>query len=141
MTIVSDVMTREVKSIGPGESVRKAAEIMEGLNVGALVICEGQKLVGFLTDRDIVVRAVSRGREPSCQVSEIASVPVHWCFDDDQLADVQLKMREFQIRRLPVVDRKQRLVGMLSLADIAALGRDISKTVRAISQSIERDPN
>ncbi|MDB5832785.1 MAG: hypothetical protein JWR14_2615 [Caballeronia sp.] len=101
MTMVSEVMTRDAETIAPDTTLREAADLMDRLNVGDLPICDGQKRVGMVTDRDIVVRAVSVGNDPSCRVSKASSAPVQWCYEDDDVADVEKKMVDSQIRRLP----------------------------------------
>ncbi|MEM5436017.1 CBS domain-containing protein [Paraburkholderia diazotrophica] len=134
MTTVSEVMTREAETVTPSSTIREVAQLMERLDVGALPVCDGSKLKGMVTDRDIVVRAVSSGREPSAAVSEILSEPVTWCFEDDDVSVAQQKMEEAQIRRLPVVDSDKRLVGVLSLGDLAANSdANVGKTVSAVS--------
>jgi CBS domain-containing protein len=123
MTAVSDVMTRGVRSLTPDVSMMKAAQAMDELNVGAMPVCDGERLVGMVTDRDIVVRGVAQG-SPADQtpVSAVMSSEARWCFEDDAVQDASGKMRQMQIRRMPVVDKERRLVGIVSLGDLATKG-------------------
>jgi CBS domain-containing protein len=140
MTKVAEVMTRNPETISPSEPVRKAAEMMDRLNVGALPVCDGNRLTGMVTDRDIVVRAVAAGMESSCAVQDVLSAPVQWCCEDDDVSEVQAKMADTQIRRLPVVDSEKRLVGILSLGDLAtSADGGISSTLGAVSAPSQPD--
>lgn len=135
MTTVAEVMTRDAVTLAPNETVQAAARKMDELNVGALPVCDGTKLVGMITDRDIVVRAVSAGMDPnSSTVRSIASGPVAWCFDDDDVTVAERKMSDQQIRRLPVVDHDKHLVGMITLGDLAtSADGHLSSTLGAVS--------
>lgn len=142
MTQVSEAMTRGVRAIAPNEKIVAAAQAMEELNIGVLPVCEGDRLVGIVTDRDIVVRGVAQALElKDTTVSEVMSEDAIWCFEDQSLDEVQDRMSHAQIRRVPVVDREQHLVGMLSLADLAAknTGSKVQETLNAISQPAEPD--
>ncbi|MBT2324847.1 CBS domain-containing protein [Variovorax paradoxus] len=124
MTQVHELMTRGVRSMAPGDSIALAAQTMEELDVGVLPVCDGKKLVGVVTDRDIAVRGVARGIPlQESPVKQIMSADLCWCYADDSVDDALGKMSEAQIRRLPVVDHDKRLVGMLSLGDVAAKGQ------------------
>ncbi|MDN7621121.1 CBS domain-containing protein, partial [Burkholderia cenocepacia] len=92
MTCVSEVMTRDAATIGPTQSLRDAAKLMSDLNVGALPVCDGTRLIGMLTDRDIVVRAVSMGVPPNESIEGVVSGPANWCYEDDDISAVQKKM-------------------------------------------------
>ncbi|KVD50070.1 hypothetical protein WS61_03645 [Burkholderia sp. ABCPW 11] len=132
MTRVSEVMTRDAATIGPTQSLRDAARLMNDLNVGA--VCDGTRLIGMLTDRDIVVRAVSMGVPPDEAVEGVVSGPANWCYEDDDVSAVQKKMDDAQIRRVPVVDRQKRLVGIVALGDLAtAADGGMSSTLGAVS--------
>lgn len=122
MQIIADIMTRDVASIPPNETVRRAAEMMDDLNVGALPVCDGRTLVGMITDRDITVRATSAGQAPNdAMVGDVMSTDVRWCFDDQPVDDVLEQMGDVQIRRIPVCDHVTgNLVGIVSLGDMAA---------------------
>jgi len=118
--LVSEVMTRQVELVGPNDSIQQAAKSMARIDAGVLPVAEGDRLIGMVTDRDIAIRAVGEGRDPArTVVKDIMSPEVRYCFDDDDVADVADNMAEQQVRRLPVVNRNKRLVGIISLADIA----------------------
>ena len=135
MTTVAEVMTRDAVTLAPNETVQAAAKKMDELNVGALPVCDGTRLIGMVTDRDIVVRAVSAGMDPNrSTVQSISSGPIAWCFDDDDVRDAERKMADQQILRLPVVDHEKHLVGMISLGDLATnADGNISSTLGAVS--------
>ncbi len=117
---VSEVMTREVEVISPDASLREAARKMDDLNVGVLPVCDGQRLVGILTDRDITVRATSIGESPDVtRVDEVMSDEVWWCHEDDDIEQIAHRMGEKQIRRMPVIDHDRMLVGIVALGDMA----------------------
>jgi CBS domain-containing protein len=121
MTTVAEVMTRDVRTMGPNDSVVDAARCMDELNVGVIPVCDGGKLVGMVTDRDIVVRGVAQqGEVRSMKLADVMSAHVRCAKEDDDVDQVLSDMADAQIRRLPVVDGNQRLVGIVSLGDIAA---------------------
>ena len=121
MTQVADVMTRGVRTLSPKDSLLRAAKTMEELNVGSVPVCDGEQLLGMVTDRDITVRGVAHGKAAeSTPLSDVMSKDVRWCFEDDSIDKVVDEMRDAKIRRLPVVDRDKHLVGILSLGDVAA---------------------
>ena len=126
MTTVADVMTRDVRTMAPGDSVVEAARCMDELNVGVIPVVEGDKLVGMVTDRDIVVRGVAaqQGDLKSMKLADVMSGHVRCAKAEDDVDQVLSEMAEAQIRRLPVVDGNQKLVGIVSLGDIAAKGAD-----------------
>ncbi|WP_343741296.1 CBS domain-containing protein [Herbaspirillum huttiense] len=119
---IADVMTRGAHTLSPDDSVIRAAQAMESLDVGAMPVCDAQhNLVGLVTDRDIVLRAVARNRlSESLPLTEVMSHEVLWCYEDEPVDDVLDDMVQRQIRRLPVMDRQKNLVGMVSLGDVAA---------------------
>lgn len=136
-----EVMTRNVTVVRPDATVREAARLMGDLNVGALPVCDGRRLVGIVTDRDITVRATADGMRPDATpVHVVMTEAVCWCFEHDPLEDVEREMARRQIRRLPVLDTEKRLCGMLSLGDLAAdraLGT--VETLRSVSMPAEPD--
>jgi CBS domain-containing protein len=120
-----DVMTQGVREISPDSSLRDAARQMKELNVGVLPVCDGWKIVGMLTDRDIAIRAVAEGCDPdSTRASEVMSSGVIYCYDDQEVRDAARLMERKQIRRLLVMDRNQQAVGIVSLGDLATRQRD-----------------
>jgi len=116
---VSDCMTRDVRLAAPEQTLREAASLMAELDVGVLPVGENERLVGMITDRDIAVRGVACGRGPDATVREVMTDNVKYCFADQTLEEVSRNMGDIQVRRLPVVDREKRLVGIISLSDIA----------------------
>lgn len=142
---VSDVMTREVQVVAPDETLEQAARAMALLDAGILPVGDANRLVGMISDRDIAVRGVAFGKGPTTLVREVMSGEVKYCFEDQDLAEIGRNMGEQQVRRLPVVNREKRLVGILSLGDIAVAGReaiagdalgDISRPGGAHTQSL-----
>jgi CBS domain-containing protein len=117
---IKEIMTRHVDVIPPDASVRDAASKMKELDVGAIPVCDGQKLSGLVTDRDITVRAVAEGRDPSeVRVSEVMSSEIAYCFEDETIEQAAKLMESKQIRRLPILDRNKQLAGIISLGDIS----------------------
>jgi CBS domain-containing protein len=116
---VSDAMTTDVKVTSPSESIRDAARIMAEIDAGALPVGESDRLVGMITDRDIAIRAVAMGKGPNTPVREVMTQEVRYCFDDDDVEDVAQNMADIKVRRLPVLNQQKRIVGVLSLGDIA----------------------
>jgi CBS-domain-containing membrane protein len=117
--LVCDAMTTDVETIGPRQSIREAAHLMQQLDIGALPVADGDRLVGMITDRDIAVRAVGQGRSPDTEVRDIMSKEVMYCFEDEEINQVTHNMGDIKLRRLPVLNRSKRLVGIVSLGDIA----------------------
>lgn len=121
MTTVADVMTRGVRSMSPNDTVVLAAQAMDELNVGVIPVCDGEKLVGMVTDRDIVVRGVAQEADTkTLKLADVMSTNVRCANQDEDIDDVLNQMADTQIRRMPVVDGQQRLVGIISLGDIAS---------------------
>jgi CBS domain-containing protein len=116
---VSEAMTREVRVANPTQSIREVAKIMAEIDAGGVPVGENDRLVGMITDRDIAVRAVAQGKGPDTPVREVMSKDVKFCYDDEDLEHVADNMGELQVRRLPVVNRDKRLVGIVALGDIA----------------------
>jgi len=119
---VSDCMTRNVRIASPEQTIRDVARAMKEIDAGLLPVGENDLLVGMITDRDIAVRAIAEGKGPDTQVREVMTEDVCYCFADEDLDAVASRMGDFQVRRLPVVDRDKRLVGIISVADIAQIG-------------------
>jgi len=116
---VKQAMTSEVRVASPDQTIREAAQLMAELDAGALPVAENDRLVGMITDRDIAVRAVAEGLPAYTPISEIMSREVLYCYEDQALDDVARNMGQVQVRRLPVVNRDKRLVGIVSFADLA----------------------
>lgn len=124
MTTVTDVMTRNVRTLAPTDTVAAAAKAMRELDVGVIPVCEGDKLLGMVTDRDIVLRAVAQGLGGDTPLSTVMSTDIHTALETDDLDTVLAGMASRQIRRLPVLDGSQRLAGIISIGDIAVKGQD-----------------
>jgi len=117
---VSEVMSPGVATLKPRDSLKHAAAMMEACDVGPMPVCDGDRMVGILTDRDITVRAVAHGLDPRVTtVAEAMTPQAEYCFEDETIEEAIERMRKHEVRRLPVLDREMRLVGMLSLADLA----------------------
>jgi CBS domain-containing protein len=116
---VSEAMTNDVKIANPNQSIRDAARLMAQIDAGVLPVGENDRLVGMITDRDIAIRAVGADKGPRTPIREIMSKEVMYCFEDDDLDDIVQNMADIKLRRLPVLDHEKRLVGILSLGDIA----------------------
>lgn len=121
-TRAGEVMTEECFVVAPEQTIAEAALLMRDKDVGSIPVRANDKLVGMLTDRDIAVRATARNKGPETPVREIMSESVQYCFDDEDVGDIAQNMAELQVRRLPVVNREKRLVGMISLSNIADSG-------------------
>jgi CBS domain-containing protein len=120
---VSEAMTRDVRVASPSQTIREAAQTMLDIDAGVLPVGDKDKLVGMITDRDIAVRGIAKGKGPDASVRDVMSSEVKYCFDDQEVEDVTRNMGDLQLRRLPVVNRDKRLVGILSLSDVAKTGR------------------
>jgi CBS domain-containing protein len=116
---VKDAMTRNVRIADPDQTIQDVARIMSELDSGVLPVGENDRLVGMITDRDIAVRAVAEGRGPETAVREVMTPDVRYCFEDEDTEHVARNMADQQVRRLPVVNRDKRLVGIVSLGDLA----------------------
>lgn len=116
---VREAMTPDVRLVRPDQPISEAARLMAELDIGALPVEENDRLVGMITDRDIAVRAVAAGRGPDTRVSEVMSREVKYCYEDQSIDEVTQNMGELRIRRLPVLTRDKRLIGILSLGDLA----------------------
>ncbi|WP_070107470.1 CBS domain-containing protein [Burkholderia plantarii] len=139
MQRIRQIMSRDVVHVAPGDSIHHAARWMARHDVGALPVCDGTRVVGMVTDRDIVTRALAAGKDGGAPVREITSVPIEWCGEDDDADAVRRKMASTQVRRIPVMSRDRRLVGRVSLGDFATRGgvaeRDaIGETLDCLSQ-------
>jgi CBS domain-containing protein len=120
MMKLKEIMSRDVEVVHPNSMLQEAAGKMKSLDVGSLPVCDNRKLVGILTDRDITVRAVAAGRDPrQTMVSDAMTPELVFCFEDQDVKEAAKTMERYQIRRLPILDRSQQLVGIVSLGDLA----------------------
>jgi CBS domain-containing protein len=130
---VSDIMTRDVRLLSPEQTIREAASLMAEIDAGAVPVGEDDRLIGMITDRDIVIRAVAKGKSPAKKVGDVMSKELLYCFENDDLEDVARNMARAQVRRLPVLNSHKRLVGIISLGDLArnddpaTVGQAVSK--------------
>ena len=130
-----NVMTRDVEVVRPDASVQEAAAKMKQLDVGPLPVCDGKRVLGMVTDRDITIRAVAEGRDPkNTRVQEVMTEEVIYCYEDQDAEDAARMMAEKQVRRLLVLDRDKQLVGIVSLGDLAV---DTADPIRA-GETLER---
>jgi CBS domain-containing protein len=133
---VSEAMTREVRVANPGQSIREVAKIMAEIDAGVMPVGEDDRLVGMITDRDIAIRAVGEGKGPDTPVREVMTTEqVLYCYDDEDLDHVAKNMSEQQVRHLPVVNRDKRLVGIVSLGNLAQREtRAANKAVKGVTK-------
>jgi CBS domain-containing protein len=126
-------MTRDVRLLSPDQTIREAASLMADIDVGSLPVGDNDRLVGMITDRDIVIRAVAQGKSADTKVADVMSKEILYCVDTDEIDDVARNMGKAQVRRLPVVNSDKRLVGIVSLGDLArnddpaTIGRTVTK--------------
>jgi CBS domain-containing protein len=133
---VSDAMTRDVRLVTPGQTIREAARTMAEIDAGAMPVGENDRLIGMITDRDIAIRAVAQGKGPDTPVREVMSVEIKYCYEDEDLEHVAENMGDIKVRRLPVVNREKRLVGIVALGDLARAEdkKTVAKTVKGVSK-------
>lgn len=129
---ISECMSRDVRVCAPDHTLQSAAQMMAEIDAGFLPVSENDRLIGIITDRDIAVRGVAKGRLPESSIREVMSSEVCYCFEDDDTDEVVENMSDIQVRRLPVVDRDKRLVGVIALSDIAR-GGEQAATGEALS--------
>ena len=137
MQTIEQVMTRDVKTLSPEETVHRAAQMMKEYDVGAIPVCDGGKLVGMITDRDITIRSTAEGKDPSkTRIGDVMSPNVRTCKASQSVDEVLAEMGDVKIRRVPVVDEdKQNMIGIVSLGDMAVKSStDTDKALGAISQ-------
>jgi CBS domain-containing protein len=122
---VRDILTRDPEIVHPDATIAEAARRMRENDIGMLPVCDGQRVVGSITDRDIVIRAVADKRDPSStKVREVMTAKICYCFEDSSLEEAAEIMEEQQIRRLPVLNAQKRLIGIISVGDLAVRLRD-----------------
>jgi CBS domain-containing protein len=132
---VSECMSDGVELCSPDDSIRTAARKMREVDAGSMPVGENDRLVGIITDRDIAIRAIAEGMGPETPIRQVMSQHIRWCFEDEDIDDVAEQMAEHKIRRLPVLNRDKRLVGMISLGDISlADGSSSGEALQEISE-------
>jgi CBS domain-containing protein len=115
---VNQCMTPDVATVSPDDTIERAAQIMGSIDAGVLPVADGDRLVGMITDRDIAIRGVGESCGPSARVGDIMSQEVRYCYEDADTEEVLENMSQIQVRRMPVVNRDKRLVGIVSLGDL-----------------------
>jgi CBS domain-containing protein len=132
---VSESMSSDVKVCSPDDTIQQCAMMMREIDAGSMPVGENDRLVGMITDRDIAVRAVADGRGPDTPIRDAMSKEIHYCFDDEDVEDVAEQMAELKLRRLPVLNRDKRLIGIVSLGDISHASE--AKSGEALSEITE----
>jgi CBS domain-containing protein len=136
MKTVSDVMTRDVRVANPNETIREAAGVMAVADIGSLPVGENDRLVGMITDRDIALRAVAKGRDAKTPVREVMTEHIEYCFEDEDVGRAAETMAKLGVRRLAVLNRDKRLVGIVALSNIANCGENkaASKMLKGVAE-------
>ncbi len=134
MQHLKDLMSRDVKVISPDMSIREAAAAMRDGDFGMLPVGENDRMIGTISDRDIAIRAVADGMETATKVRDVMSEGVAWAFEDNSVEEAAKIMSQRQVRRLPVVDRNKRLVGIIALGDFAVESSEIRPAAEALSK-------
>jgi CBS domain-containing protein len=136
---LKEIMSRNVQCVPPDASLQRAASTMKTLDVGSLPVCDGDRLTGIVTDRDIVVRgiAAANGGVDGLTVRDVMTEHVIWAYEDDAVDGAAQRMQDRQIRRLPVLDREKRLVGIVSLGDLAVRNHDDKLSGQTLEQISE----
>ena len=133
---ISEVMTTDVQTIGADQTAREAAAFMLRAEAGSIPVCEGDRVIGMITDRDIAVRGVAEGRGPDTPVRDLMSDGIVCAREDDDVDEVAQRMSTEQVRRLPVLDANDRLCGIVSLGDLAreSTGEEAHEALEGVSQ-------
>ena len=134
MQKLKDLMSRDVKVISPDMSIREAAKQMRDGDFGMLPVGENDRMIGTISDRDIAIRAVAEGKGADTKVRDVMSDGIAWAYEDDSVEEAVKIMSERQVRRLPVVDRDKRLVGIVALGDLAVQSSEIRPAAQALSE-------
>ena len=133
---ISDCMSKVVQIAESDQTIKQAAQTMARLDAGAMPVRDGDRLVGMITDRDIAIRGVAMGKGPDTEIRDVMSTDVKYCYDDEEVEEVLHNMGDLQVRRLPVLNRNKRLVGIISLGDLATNGETVEagKALSGISK-------
>lgn len=140
MTQIKDVMAQNFKWMSPDSPISQIAEQMRDIDCGFIPLAENDKIVGMITDRDITVRAIAEGKNPvETKARDIMTAKTYYCYDDQDVEEVCNNMGEIQVRRLPVVNRDKRLVGIVSMGDLAqsASRPNIGQTQQQITSQLQ----
>ena len=144
MTQIKDVMSPNFKFMAPDSPVSEVAQQMRDMDCGFMPLAENDKMVGMITDRDITIRAVAEGKNPAeCQARDVMTAKTYYCYDDQDVEEVCNNMGEIQVRRLPVVNRDKRLVGVVSMGDLAqaASRPNVGQTQQQITAQVAEKNN
>lgn len=133
MQKLKDLMSRDVKVISPDMTIREAASQMRDGDFGMLPVGENDRMIGAITDRDIAIRGVAEGKDAGTKVRDVMSEGISWAYEDDSVEAAAKIMSERQVRRLPVVDRDKRLVGIVALGDFAVESSEVRPAAEALS--------
>jgi CBS domain-containing protein len=134
---VREIMTTSVECLSPDTGLREVGNKMKTLDVGFIPICEKDRLIGTITDRDIVLRVIAEGRDVNnSKAREVMTPGAHWCYEDDDVKDIAQKMREKEVRRMLILSRDKRLVGVVSIGDVSKVEEKVSgETLRDIAEA------
>jgi CBS domain-containing protein len=128
MANIRDFMTSDVRTVAPTDTVQQAASFMLSADTGSIPVCEDSKVVGMITDRDIAVRGTAKGLGPDCSVRDLMSEDIYCARESDDIQSIARQMAERQVRRMPVVDQDDQLIGMVSLGDLSRQGKQEAAT-------------
>jgi len=134
MKQLKELMTRDVKVISPDMAIGDAAKMMRDGNFGMMPVVEGDRMIGTISDRDIAIRAVAEGKDCSSKVRDVMSEGIAWAYEDESVEQAATIMSERQVRRLPVVNRDKRLVGIVALGDFAVESSQIQPAAQALAE-------
>lgn len=134
MKLLKDVMSPNVKVIAPETSMREAAQHMRDGDFGLLPVVENDRIIGTISDRDIAVRGVAEGKQPTSKVRDVMSTGVAWAYEDESIEHALEVMSKRQVRRLPVISREKRLVGIVALGDVSEDKSEAKLTAKALSE-------
>lgn len=137
MHAIKDVMSRDVQVISPDATIAEAARYMRDGDFGMMPVGENDRMIGAISDRDIAVRAVAEGLDGKAKVRDVMSEGIHWAYEDEPVERAVQIMGEHQIRRLPIVNRDKRLVGILALADLAVKEPETAPAAEALCEISE----
>ena len=134
---IREIMTTNVECVAPDTGAKDLALKMKTLDVGFIPICENDRLVGTVTDRDIVVRGLAGGKDiATCKASDMMTKDVHWCFEDQDVKEVAQQMRDKDVRRMLILNQGKRLVGVVSIGDISKVEeKETGKTLKDITEA------
>lgn len=141
MTQIKDVMSQNFKFMAPDSPIAQVAQQMRDIDCGFMPLAENDKIIGMITDRDITVRAIAEGKDPAnTPARDVMTAKTYYCYDDQDVEEVCNNMGEIQVRRLPVVNREKRLVGIVSMGDLAqsASRPNIGQTEQQITAQVQQ---